>query len=303
MTRVGRSSRGVVWRGRPFASPASVAICLFLLVPSVAGQEPGAGIPPDPLARYVLSEPAAVLRLPNRLREISGLAVAGDGRLFAHDDERAVIYEVDPRAGELVKAFALGDPVSRADYEGIAVVGDRFYLVTSDGVIYESAEGRDDDRLVFNTYGTGVGRRCEIEGLAHDPIDDVLLMPCKTIRDPALRSFVPVFRWSLAERAIVDPPLLVDLEAVERATEQENFAGLGDRARPAHGRIPADRRPRPGDRLGEPRGAAGAGGAHDSTGTGIGRPKGSRSEPTAVCSLPTRGVGRRARITAYAPIP
>ena len=56
-------------------------------------------------------------RLHRRLREISGLASAPGDRIFAHDDERAVIYEID-REGRLVKAFAMGDKPVREDFAG-----------------------------------------------------------------------------------------------------------------------------------------------------------------------------------------
>ena len=38
--------------------------------------------------------------------------------------------------------------------------------MTSDGVLYESLEGADKERLDYNTYITGAGRLCEVEGLA-----------------------------------------------------------------------------------------------------------------------------------------
>ena len=165
--------------------------------------------------------------MPGRLTEISGLALSPDGRLFAHDDERAVIYEVDLQRETLVKAFALGDRVARDDFEGLAIAGDRFFLVSSDGRIYESGEGEDDERLLFNTYGTGVGRRCEVEGLAHDPTHRELLILCKTPRDARLAEFVAIFRWSLESRQPPGEPLLIPMADVERATDQRGFAASG----------------------------------------------------------------------------
>lgn len=302
MKRVCGAFRSVaVGVGMVAAGPGAGAVCLLPLAAPLAGQETDLARGEDPLARFVLTEPAAVLRLPNRLREISGLAVAGDGRLFAHDDERAVIYEVDPRAGELVKAFALGDPVARADYEGIAIVEDRFYLVSSDGVIYEGAEGADDERLVFNTYGTGLGRRCEIEGLAHDPVADVLLLPCKTVRDESLRPFVTIFRWSLTERMVADPPVLIDLAAVEEATEQRHFAVSGIARDPISGAFVLiagpDRAIVSVSRDGEVLGGARLDGDLHRQAEGIEFGSDGR------LFIADEGAGRRARITAYAAIP
>src|SRR5512147_3239724 len=82
-------------------------------------------------------------KLPKKLDEISGLAFDEQDRLFAHNDERAVIHQIDWHRGSLVKSFALGDPPVRGDFEGIAVAASRFYLMTSDGMLYSAAEGDD----------------------------------------------------------------------------------------------------------------------------------------------------------------
>jgi len=179
------------------------------------------------LARYSLAEPAADWRLPGRLREISGLALTSDGRLFAHDDERAIVYQVDYSEGGLVKAWALGDPPARADFEGIAVAGDRVWLVTSDGRLYEAGEGQDDDRVLYNTYETGVGRSCEVEGLEFEPRDETLLLVCKTHRVGQLQDVIAIYRWSIAERALVEPPILVRRAEIDR---RRGVEGRSDRA-------------------------------------------------------------------------
>lgn len=175
-------------------------------------------------------------RLPNRLREISGLAIAEGDRLFAHDDERAVIYEIDYREGRLAKAFALGDVTERGDFEGIAVVDDRFFLVSSYGRLYESSEGGDGDRRLFNTYGTGAGRRCEIEGLTYEPADHTLLLICKTARDKALEDFVTIFRWSIEHRALSPDSLLqIPVQSFTRLIGGKSFSPSGIDRHPASG--------------------------------------------------------------------
>lgn len=160
------------------------------------------------LARYQL--PASVeWKLPGRLREISGLAMTPDHRLLAHDDEEAVIYEIDYVDGRLIKAFAMGRPTANGDFEGIAYADDRIYLVTSSGRLYESKEGRDGERVLFNTYGTGVGEACEVEGLAFEPADRTMLILCKEARADELEDYVAIFRWSLDRRAMAQDSLLL----------------------------------------------------------------------------------------------
>lgn len=185
--------------------------------PAIEAQES-----PATLSDYTLAAgPEAQWTLPGRLREISGLAATGDGRVFAHDDERGVIYELDHLEGRLVKAFALGDITAADDFEGIAVVEDRLYLVSSNGRLYESFEGEDGERMLFNTYGTGVGRHCEVEGLAFEPADRALLLLCKTPRDPELGESVAIYRWSVDERAMASDSLIL----ISRAALTEGIPG------------------------------------------------------------------------------
>ncbi len=155
------------------------------------------------LSRYDLSsDPYARVALPGKLTEISGLAVREDGRMFAFGDERAVIYELDVSRGEIVKSFALGDRIIRGDFEGLAIAEGRFYIVTSDGIIYETAEGKDGESVPFERRITGLGTECEIEGLGYDPASRTLLLACKECRKLALCDSVTVFRWSIVTKAV-----------------------------------------------------------------------------------------------------
>jgi uncharacterized protein YjiK len=147
-------------------------------------------------------------RLPRALQEISGLAVTSDGRVFAHGDEHAVVVQVDPCSGKVVKAFSLGAPPVRGDFEGIAIIDQRFFLVTSRGLLYEFREGADGAVVRFNIYDTGFGRVCEIEGLAYEPGSRVLLIGCKQPVRREIRPTVTVLRWSLDRLAAADPPSL-----------------------------------------------------------------------------------------------
>ena len=181
------------------------------------------------LGRYSLGEDRRVQwRLPNRLREISGLAVASTDRVFAHNDERAIIYEIDVREQRISKEFALGDPPVRADFEGLFVLEDRFFLVTSDGVLFESFEGDDDERLDYNMYVTGAGRLCEVEGLAANVERTHLLLACKTPRTRELRSWVTLLPWSIEERRLEpDRMIRFPLDAFTEHVKGDRFSPSG----------------------------------------------------------------------------
>ena len=118
-------------------------------------------------------------KLPGKLREISGLALTSDERLLAVTDESAIVYEIDYENGHLVKAFAFGDPVIPGDFEGIAVLDGRVWIMTSDGQLFSAVEGADGERVEFQEFDTGLGRYCELEGLGQDRVNSSLLLACK----------------------------------------------------------------------------------------------------------------------------
>jgi uncharacterized protein YjiK len=141
-------------------------------------------------------------RLPNELREISGLALSPDGRLFAHNDERAVIYEIDATRGAIVKAFALGDGALRGDFEGLAISPDGvFWIATSRGELYRFNEGADGATVSFEVLNSGLRDVCEIEGLAYLPAEESLILGCKQNEARDMRSTVSLYSWRFSGSA------------------------------------------------------------------------------------------------------
>lgn len=173
---------------------------------------------PAELARFDFrAPPAERWELPGALREISGLAVDSAGRVFAHDDERAIIYQLDPAARRVVKRFSFGHPAARGDFEAIVVADNRLILTTSDGVLYAGREGEDGEAVPFTVQVTGAGRLCEIEGMVYAPAERALLFACKEPRIRTLHGRFAVLRWSLARKALdAQPRLFVPLANLTR---------------------------------------------------------------------------------------
>lgn len=149
--------------------------------------------------------------LPGRLDEASGLAFGPDGRLFAHGDERGVVYRVDPREGSVDRGFSVGEPTVRDDFEGLAIAGDRFFLVSSRGLLYEFREAPEGSSSPARVTDTGLGGECEVEGLAYHPGLDALLVACKTVTPPAPE--IRIHRLPLDPDAPRRPPIRVPLSA------------------------------------------------------------------------------------------
>lgn len=142
------------------------------------------------------AEPAQQWRLPAQLREISGMAATSDGRIFAHDDERAVIYELDVAAGAIIKTFVLGDPVETGDFEGLAITPDgAFHMITSRGAVYSFREGADGAVVPFTRANTQLRDVCEIEGLAYFAAEDSLIIACKENKPREMRDTISLYAW------------------------------------------------------------------------------------------------------------
>lgn len=139
------------------------------------------------------AEPNRQWALPDALREISGLAVSPDGRLFGHNDEIGVIYEIDFNSERVVKMFALGADEITGDFEGLTITPDGdFWLTDSRGRLLRFREGAADARVDVEAFDSGAGELCEIEGIAYQASEQNLLLACKRMlgrgahRDPSL---------------------------------------------------------------------------------------------------------------------
>jgi uncharacterized protein YjiK len=274
--------------------PPTAWVALLALVVSWPAS---AQAPSTVLGRFDFDERTARFNLPGRLEEISGLAVAPDGRLFAHDDERGIVYEIDPGREEVVKAFSLGDPPVAGDFEGIAVVGERFFLVTSHGLLYEFREMPDGRAAPYRVTDTELGARCEIEGLDYDPREDALLFACK-VSAPE-RGVIVIHRIALdPERGTLEPILVPrdQLEAFDVRRSFQPSAVLVDptgtlillsASREAIIEVDRSGRVLDGRRLSSDR--------HR-------QPEGIALGPDGTLYIADEGDGRRARVTLYAPV-
>jgi uncharacterized protein YjiK len=198
------------------------SLCLAMTLLAMPDGRPAAAPRPTDsiLARYDFDTPADRWALPRELNEVSGLALSGR-RLLAHGDEQAIVYQLDPAAHRVVGQFSLGRPPAVGDFEGLAVDGGRVFLTTSDGDVYVAPVGAGGSAVAYRRYASGLGRRCEVEGLAIDAGGRGLLLGCKAARVHALRHRLAVFAWVPGGRAAPALRLAVadhDLEGLRGET-------------------------------------------------------------------------------------
>ena len=135
----------------------------------------------------------SVLRmaLGEKLREVSGLAWY-ENSVLAIADERARIYRVDFEQGRISKLRHFGEKSEKGDFEGLAVIGDQVYAITSDGLLYAGGVAEADN--TFTRVDTGLGELCEIEGLAHR--HDLLFVLCKEAHKKHLGQQLLIYAWN-----------------------------------------------------------------------------------------------------------
>ena len=191
------------------------------------------------LSHYRLDQsPKESEKLPKILGEISGLAVTADGRVMAHDDERGVVHELDADRGKIIKSFRLGKKRAAADFEGICITPSALFLVTSAGLLFETTEGKNDEAVVYQIIDTGIGDVCEVEGLAFDSVEQMLLLACKTTRGEKFTGLVTVFRWSIESRRIAVPATIsISKDQIRALIPVDDFHSSGIAIHPDTGTL------------------------------------------------------------------
>ncbi|MGD8779990.1 MAG: SdiA-regulated domain-containing protein [Ignavibacteria bacterium] len=157
-----------------------------------------------------------VVKLFDGLNEVSGLVYSSDGKLFAHNDEIGKIYEVDPKTGKEVKRFFLGKWTAEADFEGIAISRNYFYLITSNGLLYQFKEGKNRQAVNYKTYRTGLSASNNIEGLCYDKKTNTLLIACKEDPGKKYKGYRAVYSYVLNEYKLKkEPRFLISLKKLK----------------------------------------------------------------------------------------
>ncbi|MCB0278014.1 MAG: SdiA-regulated domain-containing protein [Calditrichaeota bacterium] len=150
-------------------------------------------------------KPRIHFKLTEELNEISGLAVDKNDRVFVHNDELGIVYQLDPESAAIIKSFRIGRDLINADFEGIAIIDSLFYMVSSDGIIYEFPEGEDNTFVKFNTYRTDLKTDFNIEGLCYDPKRNSLLLAAKGTSKKFKDNRV-IWEFSLAKKMRLEEP-------------------------------------------------------------------------------------------------
>ena len=119
-----------------------------------------------------MDKPEIKIGLSKELKEISGLTWY-NGQLGAVQDEAGILYLLNSETGDIEEKVKFSLP---GDFEGVEVVDDTFYTLTSSGTLFSFH--RDNPNLVTRIE-TELSWKNDAEGLAFDKINNQLLIICK----------------------------------------------------------------------------------------------------------------------------
>ncbi|MFZ1322471.1 MAG: SdiA-regulated domain-containing protein [Ignavibacteria bacterium] len=162
------------------------------------------------LSQYNLdSKDPLKVNVPRELVELSGITFTPDYRLFGMQDESGVIYQIDVTTGGIIKKFAIGNSVIKGDFEDIAFVDGYFYLLESNGNLFEFKEAGDKEYSEYKLYMTELSKSSDAEGLCYDPETNSLLIACKGRSGTGDKNEKAVYSFSLSEKKLDPNPRFV----------------------------------------------------------------------------------------------
>lgn len=173
--------------------------------------------------KYDLSNPVKTSVLSRDLIEISALSFdVEDKILYAVNDERGVLFSLNPDSGEIIEKMKFG---KKGDYEGVEIGSSGvIYAIKSNGniVTIEKSNGAS------NKIKTALRVSNDVEGLGYNPNTNTLLLACKG--SPNLsklasktKSSKSVFGWSITTQSLIEEPILTitDENLISHFLDQE----------------------------------------------------------------------------------
>lgn len=177
------------------------------------------------LREYDLTKSSNRFELQKELKEISDLAITENDRIFALNDERGIIYELDKSNGRIIKFFYFGTSSLKGDFEGLTYVDETFYAVTANGLLFSFEEGTNKSVVQAIKYKTGLTSDNDIEGLCFDSITNTLLIACKNYPGIGLKQSRAIYSFDIEEKKIsAEPTFVINLLELKKRFKVHDFS-------------------------------------------------------------------------------
>jgi uncharacterized protein YjiK len=175
--------------------------------------------PPTPaLESYALAAPALKLALPPALTEVSGVTALSETELACVQDEDGVVFLYDLRQRRITRRIPFGPP---GDYEDVASVGSRLFVLRSDGALFEIRDHTGAPRVTTHTVRLPTA---DNEGLCLDARNRRLLIAAKSRlgKGKGRKDERAIFAFDPEKAAARPAPvLLFDVAAIHAFAERQ----------------------------------------------------------------------------------
>ena len=150
--------------------------------------------------------------LPNILHEISSISYMSNNKIAAIQDELGTIFVYDLAVNKIINEIDFNLP---GDYEGIEYVDDKFYILRSDGIIYEVQNNKSNPKIA--EYNLDLFAKNN-EGLTYDKEGNRLLISTKskTSTGKETKNERHIYAFDLIKKEIEKTPaIIINIDDVE----------------------------------------------------------------------------------------
>ncbi len=140
--------------------------------------------------------------LSEELEEISGLCNTDINELAVIQDEEGILYKINKQTGRITNRHSFG---KEGDYEGIALYGDSFYALKSNGTLYKFNANGSSQKIK-----TGLNEKNDCEGLCVLPQKNKLLIACKGksgTKVNGIKGGRAVYVYDIEKERLIDYPV------------------------------------------------------------------------------------------------
>ncbi len=109
----------------------------------------------------------------------------------------------------------------RGDFEDIAIVDKKFFLITSDGYLIEFLEGKDKGSVDYKRYEIGLTASYNIEGMCYDDETNSLIFACKDYPGNGYNGHRTCYSFPLASNNLIRNQIYSAIKIYNRQTGTE----------------------------------------------------------------------------------
>jgi len=163
---------------------------------------------------YDLSKPDKIYTLPSILNEISGITEINASSIACVQDENGILFIYDLIREQIIKQKFFN---YNGDYEGIARVDKKIFILRSDGGLFEISDYEAAD-LPSQYYPTGIKAK-ESEGLCFDPKGNRILIAPKDYvgKKSENKNKRIIYGFNLNAKKLIEKPVFIfDLSDIKK---------------------------------------------------------------------------------------